>query len=107
LSEKPGKHSKTKHIENKYHYVRNLVEQNEVRTEHCSTEEMIADIMTKGLGRIKFQKFREMMQVIPREELLSNETEETVGVAGNSITSNKRIKQDKSNNNEVVLRIGV
>jgi hypothetical protein len=107
LSEKPGKHSKTKHIENKYHYVRNLVEQNEVRTEHCSTEEMIADIMTKGLGRIKFQKFREMMQVIPREELLSNETEETVGVAGNSITSNKRTKQDKSNNNEVVLRIGV
>jgi hypothetical protein len=100
LSEKPGKHSKTKHIENKYHYVRDLVERDEVKTSHCGTEEMIADIMTKGLGRVKFQKFRSMMQVIPREEILLSG--ETVGVAGQTLANKE---SQKKTNNELVIYV--
>lgn len=34
LSEKPGKHNKVKHIENRFHYVRNLVERKKLKTQH-------------------------------------------------------------------------
>lgn len=50
LSVKPGKHNKFKHVDNKYHYVRHLVEDKTPVTEHCSTHVMTADIFTKALG---------------------------------------------------------
>ena len=52
--------SKSKHIEIKYHYVREKVQDGIVEINYCKTEEMIADIMTKGLGKEKFLKLREM-----------------------------------------------
>ncbi|GMF43829.1 unnamed protein product [Phytophthora fragariaefolia] len=51
LSVKPGKHSKTKHIEKKYHMVRRNVELKRMSVKHCGTEDMIADIMTKAPTR--------------------------------------------------------
>jgi hypothetical protein len=65
LAAKPGKHSKTKHIENKYHLVRHLVEAGHLATEHVGTNDMVADIMTKSLGRVKFERCREMLKVLP------------------------------------------
>ncbi|POM60508.1 Integrase catalytic core protein, partial [Phytophthora palmivora] len=65
LSTKPGKHSKTKHIENKYHMVRRNVELERMTVEHCGTEDMVADIMTKALGSVKFSRFRRAMKVLP------------------------------------------
>ncbi|GMF39173.1 unnamed protein product [Phytophthora fragariaefolia] len=65
LSAKPGKHSKTKHIENKYHMVRRNVELKRMTVTHCGTEDMVADIMTKALGAVKFARFRKMMKVLP------------------------------------------
>ncbi|GMF63018.1 unnamed protein product [Phytophthora fragariaefolia] len=65
LSVKPGKHSKTKLIENKYHMVRRNVELKRMTVKHCGTEDMIADIMTKALGAVKFARFRKMMKVLP------------------------------------------
>ena len=37
-------HTKTKHIAIKYHYLRELVEDKEVKMEYVSTKEQIADI---------------------------------------------------------------
>ncbi|OWZ15238.1 polyprotein [Phytophthora megakarya] len=65
LSTKPGKHSKTKHIDNKYHMVRRNVELDSMAVEHCGTEEMVTDIMTKPLGAVKFARFRKAMKVLP------------------------------------------
>ncbi|GMF44741.1 unnamed protein product [Phytophthora fragariaefolia] len=64
LSVKPGKHSKTKHIENKNHRVRRKVELKRI-TVHSGTEDMVADIMTKALGAVKFALFRKLMKVLP------------------------------------------
>jgi hypothetical protein len=64
LSERPGKHNKSKHMENKYHYVRHLVEQGVIRTSHCGTNQMTADIFTKALGRVKFEQFRRRLGVV-------------------------------------------
>ncbi|GMF43820.1 unnamed protein product [Phytophthora fragariaefolia] len=57
LSEKPGKHHHVKHIENKYHYVRNLAQNQELRTEHVGTDEQVVDVMTNALTSVKFVKF--------------------------------------------------
>ena len=41
-------HTKTKHIAIKYHYVRELVQDKEVKMEYVHTKEQIADIFTKA-----------------------------------------------------------
>jgi hypothetical protein len=65
MTAKPGKHSRAKHIQNKYHLVRHLRERGEITTVFCSTDQMIADIFTKPLARPKFEQFRDMMKVLP------------------------------------------
>ena len=54
MAKNPQHHGKSKHIEIKYHFVRKLVENETIKLEYCSTKEMIADILTKGLNREQF-----------------------------------------------------
>ncbi|KAE9332414.1 hypothetical protein PF008_g14954 [Phytophthora fragariae] len=65
LTAKPGKHSKSKHIDNKYHMVRLNVELQRLTTQHVGTEAMVADVMTKALSVVKFTRFRQAMNVLP------------------------------------------
>jgi hypothetical protein len=44
-------HERTKHIDIKYHYVRDVYEQQIIDFQHCLTNEMTADILTKPLPR--------------------------------------------------------
>ena len=44
-------HTKKKHIAIKYHYLRELVQDKEVRMEYVNTKEQIADIFTKALPK--------------------------------------------------------
>lgn len=48
--------SRTKHIDIKYHYIRELANNGEAEFKYCPTEKMIADILTKPLASIKMQK---------------------------------------------------
>ncbi|OWY99071.1 Gag-pol Polyprotein [Phytophthora megakarya] len=66
LSKRPGKHNGSKHIENRYHYVRNLGERKLIAVRHCRTDQMTADIFTKPLARVKFAQFRGMLGVCRR-----------------------------------------
>lgn len=52
---------RSKHIETRYHYVRELTEKNTINLQYCSSENMLADLFTKPLGATKTQKFREMI----------------------------------------------
>ena len=63
LSKNPKFHNRTKHIDVAYHFARERVISNELSVSYCPTEEMVADTMTKGLGRILFEKFRDMLGV--------------------------------------------
>ena len=51
ISKNPVMHTKTKHIAIKYHYVRELVQDKEVKMEYVHTKEQIADIFTKALPK--------------------------------------------------------
>ena len=63
ISKNPKHHDRTKHIDVCHHFVRERVVSNEVSVLYCHTDEMTADIMTKGLGTVKFRKFRDGLGV--------------------------------------------
>jgi len=51
LAKNPMHHKRSKHIDIKYHWLReHTYENGTVNLEHCSTEDMVADMMTKALG---------------------------------------------------------
>ena len=45
--------SRTKHIDTRHHFVRELVQEGLVELEHVGTEDALADICTKGLSSVK------------------------------------------------------
>lgn len=51
----PKYHGKSKHIETRYHYIRDIVAQRKVVLKHISTTRMVADPLTKPIGRDVFQ----------------------------------------------------
>ena len=55
IAKDPISHSRTKHIDVRYHYIRELVTYNKVAIEYLSTKEMVADMLTKPLSFTKLQ----------------------------------------------------
>ena len=51
-------HTKIKHITIKYHYLRDLVQDKEVKTEYVNTKEKIPDIFTKALPKAAHEYLR-------------------------------------------------
>ena len=67
LSENPVFHDKSKHIEIKYHYIRDMVQRGAVKLQYVATDGHIADVLTKPLARVKFEYFREKLGVLQIE----------------------------------------
>ena len=61
MARNPVSHSRTKHIDIKYHYVRETISNGYVTLEYCPTEHMIADLLTKPLARERFETLRSTM----------------------------------------------
>ena len=51
----PKYHGKSKHIEIKYHFIRDMVARGEVVMKHISTGSMVANLLTKPIARDVFQ----------------------------------------------------
>jgi hypothetical protein len=51
-------HSKTKHIEVRYHFLRNNVKKGKISLIHVSTHHQLADIFTKPLDQATFTHLR-------------------------------------------------
>jgi hypothetical protein len=67
LSENPVFHDKSKHIEIKYHYIRDMVQKGVVKLQYIATDEQIADVLTKPLSKIKFEYFRDKLGVVQKD----------------------------------------
>ena len=50
LSENPVFHDKSKHIEIKYHYIRDMLQRGAVKLQYVVMEEQIADVLMKPLS---------------------------------------------------------
>jgi hypothetical protein len=56
-------HKKTKHIDTRYHFMRELVNNKEICLEFCRSKEQVVDIFTKALARDAFQHLHSSLGV--------------------------------------------
>lgn len=63
MTKNPSFHSRTKHIDIRYHYVRSLAANGEVELKFCGTNEQLADVLTKALPEVKHNYFRQRLGV--------------------------------------------
>jgi hypothetical protein len=61
LAKNPVAHGKSKHIEMRFHYLREQVNNGKLRLEHCRTEDQIADIMRKAVQVEVFKRIRDRL----------------------------------------------
>ena len=64
MSENLVFHDKSKHIEIKYHYIRDMVQRGAVKLQYVAMDDQIADVLTKPLTKVKFEYFREKLGVL-------------------------------------------
>eukprot|EP00253_Pinus_taeda_P024898 PITA_24898 len=64
LSKNSVFHKRTKHIDTRFHYIRELVNNGEIVLEHCRTQEQVADILTKPLDQKSFEFLRKCLGMI-------------------------------------------
>lgn len=64
LSKNPVFHDRSKHIDVRYHYIRECYEENRVKLKSVGTVEELADMLTKALGRDRFCELRSKIGVI-------------------------------------------
>ena len=57
-------HDKSKHIEIKYHYIRDMVQRGAVKLQCVAMDEQIANVLMKPLAKMKFVYFREKLGVL-------------------------------------------
>ena len=70
LMENPVFHDKSKHIEMKYHYIRDMVQKKVIKLQYVATDMHVADILTKPLPLKSFARFRGMLGVAENTSLV-------------------------------------
>ncbi|KAK9907798.1 hypothetical protein M0R45_000739 [Rubus argutus] len=63
LLKNPVLHGRSKHIDVRFHFLRDLTKDGVVEFVHCTTENQVADVMTKPLKLDMFLKLREQLGV--------------------------------------------
>ncbi|XP_072951733.1 secreted RxLR effector protein 161-like [Typha angustifolia] len=63
MMENPAFHGRTKHIDIRVHFIRDLVANGDVEIRYINTDKQAADILTKALARGKFELFRSALGV--------------------------------------------
>jgi hypothetical protein len=57
LAKNPIFHSRSKHIDIKFHFTRDKIQDGVIQVEYKSTQEMVADALTKSVNKVKLQEF--------------------------------------------------
>jgi hypothetical protein len=57
-------HDRSKHIDTKFHLIHECVKNRKICVDHVSTEEQLADILTKSIGRAQFAEIRGKIGIV-------------------------------------------
>ena len=66
LLENPVFHDRSKHVDDWYHFIQDMVQRGAIRLDHIGTDEKVADILTKPWGKVKFLTFCENLGIMER-----------------------------------------
>jgi hypothetical protein len=58
LAKNPVLHDRSKHIDTRFHFIRDCVDGGQIVLEFVETGRQLADILTKPLGRLRFMELR-------------------------------------------------
>jgi hypothetical protein len=64
MVDNPIEHSHTKHIDIRYHFLRDHQQRGDITIKYVSTHNQLADIFTKPLDEMTFSKFRNELDVL-------------------------------------------
>lgn len=64
IAKNPVYHDRSKHIDVRFHFLRELVAAQEVALVHVKTEDQLADILTKALPVQTFVRLRNLLGVV-------------------------------------------
>ena len=75
LAKNPVSHDRTKHIDIRYHFIREQIEAKTIDVRYLPTEDMLADLLTKGMTKERHLKLCGEMNLIGRKELIETKNE--------------------------------
>ena len=61
LAKNPILHDRSKHIDIKFHFLRDCINRGQIVIEFVETGRQLADILTKSFGRLRFMELRKMI----------------------------------------------
>lgn len=63
IANNPIHHGRTKHIDIRFHFIRELITDGSITLQYCATDQQVADIFTKALSIYKFKELRSKLGV--------------------------------------------
>ncbi|KRX30458.1 Copia protein [Trichinella murrelli] len=64
LSKNPEFHKRSKHIDVRFHFVREKYIEGKIDIQHIDSENQKADILTKDLPKTRFQNLRQQLEIV-------------------------------------------
>jgi hypothetical protein len=63
MANNPVQHGRTKHIDLRHHFIRECIQKGEIILSYLSTDQMKADILTKALGKPRFESLIKLIHM--------------------------------------------
>ena len=57
-------HERSKHIDVRFHYIRQCVDEGKITVEFTGTVDQLTDLLSKPLGRIRFLELRDKIGIV-------------------------------------------